>query len=76
MKWLVMYINLLVNAIARLPHPQNGDNQGQETFLAPSTEIAGDSHLAVFITVIILAVACPIAFNTLIIHFISFINKR
>ena len=75
MKWLVIYTNLLVNAIARLPHPQNGDSQGQETFLAVSTEIVGNSHLAVFITVIILAVTCSIAFNTLIIYFISFINK-
>ena len=32
-----MYIhtqtNLPVNAIVRLPHPQRGDSQGQETFL-------------------------------------------
>ena len=31
-----MYTNLPVNAIVRLPHPRNGDSQGQETFLAPS----------------------------------------
>ena len=35
-----MYIhtqtNLPVNAIVRLPHPQRGDSQGQEMFLAPS----------------------------------------
>ena len=30
-----MYTNLPVNAIVRLPHPQSGDSQDQETFLAP-----------------------------------------
>ena len=29
---------MLVNAIVRLPHPRSGDSQGQETFLAPSTD--------------------------------------
>ena len=29
------YTNLSVSDIARLPHPQNGDSQGQERFLAP-----------------------------------------
>ena len=32
------HTNLLVNAIVRLPHPQSGDSQGQETFLAPSAD--------------------------------------
>ena len=27
-----------MNAIVRLPHPQSGDSQGQETFLAPSAD--------------------------------------
>ena len=33
-----IYTNLPVNAIVRLPHPQSGDSQGQETFLAPSAD--------------------------------------
>ena len=33
---MYIYTNLPVNAIVRLPHPQNGDRQGQETFLSPS----------------------------------------
>ena len=33
-----MYTNLPVNSIVRLPHPRSGDSQGQETFLAPSTD--------------------------------------
>ena len=28
----------MLNAIVRLPHPQSGDSQGQETFLAPSAD--------------------------------------
>ena len=32
------YTNLPVNALVRLPHPQSGDSQGQETFLAPSAD--------------------------------------
>ena len=35
---IYIYINLLVNAIVRLSHPQNGDSQGQETFLAPPAD--------------------------------------
>ena len=35
---MYIYTNLPVNAIVRLPHPQGGDSQGQETFLAPSAE--------------------------------------
>ena len=38
MKWWTIYTNLPVNAIVRLPHPQSGDSQGQETFLAPSAD--------------------------------------
>ena len=34
----VIYTNLLVNDIVRLPHSRNGDSQGQETFLAPSAD--------------------------------------
>ena len=34
--YIYIYTNLPVNAIVRLPDPRNGDNQGQETFLAPS----------------------------------------
>ena len=35
---MYIYTNLplLLNAIARLPHPQSGDSQGQEVCLAPS----------------------------------------
>ena len=32
--YIYIYTNLPVNAIVRLPHPQSGDSQGQETFLA------------------------------------------
>ena len=32
------YTNLPVDAIGRLPHPQSGDSQGQETFLVPSAD--------------------------------------
>ena len=38
MKWWAIYTNLPVNVTARLPHPRSRDNQGQETFLAPSTD--------------------------------------
>ena len=34
--YIYIYTNLPVNAIVRLLHPQSGDNQDQETFLAPS----------------------------------------
>ena len=36
--YIYIYTNLPVNAIVRLPHPRSGDSQGQETFLAPSTD--------------------------------------
>ena len=35
---LLLYTNLPVNVIVRLPHPRSGDSQGQETFLAPSAD--------------------------------------
>ena len=38
MKWWAMHTSLQVNAIVRLPHPQSGDIQCQETFLAPSAD--------------------------------------
>ena len=38
MKWRAIYTNLPVDVIVRLPHPRNGDSQGQETFLAPSAD--------------------------------------
>ena len=38
MKWWDIYTNLPVDVIVRLPHPRNGDHQGQETFVAPSAE--------------------------------------
>ena len=34
----MMYANLPVNVIVRLPHPRSWDSQGQETFLAPSAD--------------------------------------
>ena len=37
-KWWTIYRNLLVKAIVRLPHPQSGDFQNQEKFLAPSAD--------------------------------------
>ena len=36
--YIYIYINLPVNAIVRLPHPWSRSIQGQETFLAPSTD--------------------------------------
>ena len=39
-----IYINLAVNAIVRLPHPHNGDSQGQEMFLAPSADKQTRDH--------------------------------
>ena len=33
-----IYTNLPVNIKVRLPHPQGGDSQDQETFLAPFTD--------------------------------------
>ena len=33
MKWWAIYTNLPVDVLVRLPHPQSGDSQGQETFL-------------------------------------------
>ena len=38
LKWRAIYTNLPVNTIARLSHPQRGDSQDQETFLAPSSD--------------------------------------
>ena len=38
MKWWAIYTNLPIDVTVRLPHPRNGDGQGQETFLAPSAE--------------------------------------
>ena len=32
---IYIYKNFPVNTIVGLPHPQSGDSQGQETFLAP-----------------------------------------
>ena len=34
--YIYIYKNSLVNAIIRIPHTRSGDNQDQETFLAPS----------------------------------------
>ena len=36
--YIYTYTNLPLNVIVRLPHPQSGDSQGQETFLAPSAD--------------------------------------
>ena len=38
MKWCAIWTNLPMDVIVRLPHPQSGDSQGQETFLAPSAD--------------------------------------
>ena len=35
---MLIYINLPINAIVRLPCPRSGDSQGEEMFLAPSTD--------------------------------------
>ena len=37
-KWWAIYTNLPIYVIVRLPHPRNGDSQGQETCLAPSAD--------------------------------------
>ena len=37
-KYINICTNLPVSDIVRLPHPWSGDSQGQETFLAPSTD--------------------------------------
>ena len=34
----VLYTNLPVSDIVRLPHPRIGDSHGQETFLAPTAD--------------------------------------
>ena len=34
----IIYTNLPVSDIFRLPRPRRGDSQGQETFLAPSAD--------------------------------------
>ena len=36
MKWWAIYTNIPVDIIVRLPHPQIGDSQNQETFIEPS----------------------------------------
>ena len=36
--YIYIYINLPVSDIVGLPHPQSGDSQDQETFLAPSAD--------------------------------------
>ena len=38
MKWWAIYTNLPVSDIFKLLHPRSGDDQGQETFLAPSAD--------------------------------------
>ena len=38
LKWRAIYTNLPVNTIVRLSHPQSGDSQDQETFLAASAD--------------------------------------
>ena len=38
MKWWAIYINIPVDVIVTLPHPQSGDRQSQETFWAPSAD--------------------------------------
>ena len=38
MKWWAIYTNLPMDVIVRLSHPQIGNSQGQETFLAPSAD--------------------------------------
>ena len=38
MEWWAIYKNLTVDVIVRLPHPRIGNSQGQETFVAPSSE--------------------------------------
>ena len=35
---IYIYTTLPVKTIVRLPHPQSGDSQGQETLLAPSAD--------------------------------------
>ena len=36
--YIYIYTNLPVSDIVRLPHPQSGDSQGQETFKTPSAD--------------------------------------
>ena len=43
-KWWAIYTNLPVDVIVRLPHPQSGDSQGQETFLTPSADKQTRNH--------------------------------
>ena len=38
MKWWAIYTNLPVKAIVILPHPQNGDSQGDKRFWSPSPD--------------------------------------
>ena len=38
MKWWAIHTNLPVDVLVRLPHPRNGNSQGQKTFLAPSAD--------------------------------------
>ena len=38
LKWLAIYRNLARDVIVRLPHFRIGDNQCEETFLAPSAD--------------------------------------
>ena len=51
MKRWTIHTNVPADVIVRLPHPQSGDSQGQETFLAPSADkkirnydIEGSNH--------------------------------
>ena len=36
--YIYVFTNLPVSDIVKLPHPQSGDSQGQEMFLASSTD--------------------------------------
>ena len=36
--YINVYTNLPVDVIIRLPHPQSGHSQGQESFLLPSAD--------------------------------------
>ena len=38
MKWWTIHRNFPVDVLVRLPDPQSGDIQGQETFLTPSSD--------------------------------------
>ena len=65
LKSSVIYTNLPVDAIVRLPHPRSRDSQGQETFLAPSADKQTRSYDTDIYFIWLNLTTKPLTYNTL-----------